>query len=129
MANRWMQQFRYSLEKQVVDLWAHMTFDAVGDATLTTSNSKGIASVTHTGAGTYTVTLQDTYVKLLMATKTNIFAGTTAAPEMQVLSETVNTLGSPVITIQFSDRTGTATDPADTEQVKLQFSLGNSTAY
>lgn len=116
------------MEKQIVDLYATVTFGAVGAPTLDAPNSKGIASITRTGTGAYDVQLQDTYVRFMMALQ--VFTGQDpAAPEMYVVSETVNSLGSPIISIQFNSSTATPEDPASGDAVRLQFSLKNSTAF
>ena len=130
MANRWFNQFRLQLEKQVVSLFGDVTFAGGGAPTLVVANSKGIASIVRTGAGAYTVTLQDAYVRLLMVASCFINATAPAAPGLYVVSTTVGSSGSaqPVIFLQFQNDAGAATDPGSGEEVLLQFNLSNSTA-
>lgn len=127
MANRLFNQFRLSLEKQVVDLFMDVTFGATGAPTLVKAKSKGIKSITRTSAGLYAVTLQDTYVRLLMAKHVFVNATAPASPGMYITTETVATLATPVVNITFN-AAGTATDPGSGEEVRVQFTLSNSTA-
>lgn len=123
MANRLLQQFRYSLEKQVVDLWAKVSIGAAGAPTIT--RAKGIASITRNAAGRYTIVLQDNYYAFLKASATPIIAGVTAAPGFNVFSEAV---ASGSLIVQFSDAAGAAVDPGNGEVITLMISLSNSGA-
>lgn len=127
MANRFFNQFRLSLEKQVVDLFGRVTFGSTGAPTLDAVNSKGIKSIVRNSAGNYTVTLSDSYVRLLLAKHIFISASAPASPSLYIASETVKTPSGPAIVLQFN-AAGTATDPASGEEVRLQFVLKNSTA-
>lgn len=129
MANRYFNQFRLSLEKSVVDLFADITFGGTGAPTLVAANSKGIASVSRTSAGLYVVTLSDSYVTpLLMLNHRFINATAPAAPGLYITAQAVGTVAAPTVTIQFN-AAGSATDPGSGEEVILQFTLRNSTAY
>lgn len=128
MANRWFNQFRLSLEKQVVDLWADVTFGSSGTPTLVTANSKGIASISHSSTGLYVVTLQNSYVRLLMVEARFINATAPAAPGMYITTSSVTSASAPTVTLQFN-AAGSATDPGSGEELLLQFTLRNSTAY
>lgn len=130
MANRLFNQFRLSLEKQVVDLFATVTFGASGAPTLVTARSKGIASIVKEGpAGLYTITLSDRYVDLLMAghifVKNNVVGP--SAPNMYVTVEQVDAT-TPIVQIEFTSG-ATATNPDSGDEVRLQFTLSNSTAF
>lgn len=134
MANRYFTQFIKSLQKDPVLLFARVTFGASGAPTLDASKSKGIKSITRTGAGAYTVTLggggpnganADVYPALLQLKHCFLNATAPASPGMYIVSETVKTNGQ--INIVFN-AAGTATDPASGEEVKLSFFLTNSTA-
>jgi rhamnogalacturonyl hydrolase YesR len=128
MANRFFNQFRLSLEKQVVDLFAKVTIGASGAATL--ARGKGIASVVRDGAvaGKYTLTLQDRYVALLDFTATfQDTDGITAAPVVGIVSEDVD--GAKTIVFQCSDvEMPAATDPGNGETMYLHVTLSNTTA-
>lgn len=130
MANRYFNQFRLSLEKQVVDIFADVTFGGTGAPTLVTANSKGVASIARNNTGLYTITLSDSYVGLLMVDFMFIKNSATgpAAYGMYVVSQAVGTVATPTVVVQFSAGT-TATDPGSGDEVLLQFTLKNSTAY
>lgn len=130
MANRYFNQFRLSLEKSVVDLFANVTFGGTGAPTLVAANSKGVASIVRDNTGLYTITLSDSYVGLLMVDYVLVKNSATgpAAYEMYVVSQAVGTVAAPTIVVQFAAAT-TATDPGSGDAVLLQFSLRNSTAY
>jgi hypothetical protein len=63
--NRLYGQYDYSLEKDLVHLYAKVAIGGTGAPTL--SRGKGIASVVRNGAGDYTVTFQDKYRAFLHA--------------------------------------------------------------
>lgn len=134
MANRTFNQFRESIEKGVVELWAEITFGLTGAPTLVTSNgtrSKGIASVSRTSQGLFVVTLKDNYVRLLDSACTFILAAGSfpAAPGYQVTANAVTSTTAPTVTVQFVNAAGnTATDPGNGEEVRLRFALSNSAA-
>ena len=132
MANRQFTQFRYSLEKAVVDLYAKVTFGASGAPTLTWG--KGIKSVTGGAAagatGVFTFTLDDRYQKLLGADATVVLAAASfaAAPFFQVTADNSGAAAKTVV-VQLSDAdTPAATDPASGEIILFHFTLSNSSA-
>lgn len=132
MANRYFTQFRYSLEKAVVDLFGKVTFGAAGAPTLSAVNSKGIKSITRTGAGAYDVVLgtgsnQDVYPSILCMKAVFVNANP-ASPILHIVSESVATPTTGKISIQFRDYAGVATDPANGEIVLMSVQLKNSTA-
>lgn len=134
MANRYFTQFRFSLEKMVVDLFGSVTFGASGAPTLSAINSKGIKSITRVSAGLYDIVLgvgsaQDVYPALLVVDHKFLNATAPAAPLMYIVSESVATPTTGKVRIQFTAVDGTtATDPASGEVVKLHLALKNSTA-
>lgn len=133
MANRMYTQFRYSLEKAVVELFGKVTFGSSGAPTLSASASKGIKSITRTGTGAYDIVLgvgssQDVYNALLNMTCVFKNASAPAAPLMYITAESVATPSTGKISIQFTDKSQVAADPASGEVVLLEISLKNSTA-
>ncbi len=134
MANRrYRSQFRFSMHKDPVDIFARVTFGASGAPTLDTANSPGIVSVTRNSAGNFTFVFGtntqlalDTYNYLLAADVTYVNATAPAAPVNYVSSSSINVVGTASITVQFASSTGTATDPASGEQVLFDFILRNS---
>lgn len=130
MANRFFQQFRYSLEKNVVDLFCDVTVGATGAPTKVVANSKGISTVVRNSAGKYTITLQDSYYKFLGCEVSIIgTGGAAAAPTFFVVSQAVTNATTPTVVVQFQDSAGTATDPASGEEFILHIVVGNSSAY
>jgi hypothetical protein len=126
MANRWFEQFAYSLVKGKVFLYGKVTIGAAGAPTLVSANSKGISSIVRNSAGKYTITLQDKYNRLLHIKPVIVLgAGTPAAPFNFVVSESV--ASAKTIVIQFLAVDGTtATDPASGEEVRFEIQLKNS---
>jgi len=125
MANRRFYQFRLSLEPQVADLFLSATFGAAGAVTLNAAQSRGIASMVKDGTGTYTITLQDTYSRLLMVSKTNISSSAPASPDMRLYNDDVSDSTTPSLAVVFSIG-GVDTNPASGESINMQISLKNS---
>lgn len=144
MANRWSNQFVGAMEKGVTVLYAKVSFAASGVPTLVTTltvsgqnvgNSKGIASIAQNGTGDYTLTLQDTYVKLLgLSAVFDETSNSGTAPlcgSVWIKSDAVTTPAG-AGTLRFVTggyAAGAATNPASTEILKLTIHLCNSTAY
>ncbi len=128
MANRVTNQFVRSLERQIVKLFGNVAIGATGAPTLSVSLSKGIASIARTGAGAYTITLQDQYLALAQfSVSIQLASGAPAAPIVVV--RTVNLLAAaPVITIQFLNTSGVATDPDNGTTLYMQINVDNSSA-
>jgi len=134
MANRFFNQFAKTLEKEVVSLFAHVTFGATGAPTLDAVNSKGIVSITRLSAGKYRVVFgtsaasKDSYYKFFHASPVFVNATAPAAPEMYITNLQHNVVANCYIDIQFANNSNVSTDPASGEQVYLRFVLGNSSA-
>ncbi len=95
MADRWFNQFRFSLEKKVVDIFAKVDLSASATPVLITAQSKGVASIGYTATGTYTFTLVDKYNRLLNAAAVIKQIDTTVinVSYISVSSETISTGG------------------------------------
>jgi hypothetical protein len=135
MANRWFNQWLWSLEKNPAQLWGYVTFGSSGAPTLDGINSKGIKSIVRNSTGNYTVTfgvsggnaVTDTYNALYFASRRFLSSSAPVAPHMYVVSQAVQTDGT--VVVQFTDDDGsTAEDPASGEKVYLQFRVKTSTA-
>ena len=131
--NRPYNQFRYSLEKKVVDLYASVAIGASGAPTLDKSKSKGVASISRTSAGLYVLTLQDKYVRLLGMDVTQVkAAGLPVAGGFMVAADAV--ASAKTVTFQFSgptaagDTAAVATDPASGTTLLLHVELSASSA-
>lgn len=148
MANRNLTQFAYGFEKMPVQLDAYITIGSTGAATLKywvpaaggggayasapTGGYRGIASIARNTTGDYTITLQDTYQRLLgwdvkfQAATT----GTAVAPIVSLCTTTTNVATSTGGTVRFKTQsaTGTAADPASGEIMYVSLRLSNSSA-
>jgi len=133
MANRrYRSQFRFSMHKDPVDIFARVSFGASGAPTLDAKNSPGIVSVTRNSAGNYTFVFGtnsqialDTYNYLLDVGARFVSSSAPAAPGMYVSNNQINVVGVASITLQFN-AAGVAADPASGESVLLDFILRNS---
>lgn len=126
MANRRLNQFRFSFEQMTTELFAKVTIGSSGAPTLTIG--KGIESVSRTSAGLYVIKLQDTYNKLLDVSQ-SIISGSSAAaaPMFNVVSETVATQATRAVTVQYrAIDNSTATDPASGEVLLIRIACRNS---
>lgn len=144
MADRFFQQFQYRLEKGVVTLHAHVAIGASGAPTLQawnpataayttagTGGFSGIKSIARTSAGLYTVTLQNSYQRLLGVEA--IFAlagGLSVVADVGVNTTTTNVRSATAPTVGIACMTATATagDPDSGCQMDLEITLTNSSA-
>lgn len=111
-----------SLEKEVKTLYADVAIGATGAPTLT--KGLGVASVARDGAGEYTLTLEDKYVRLMHVSFIHLDAD---AQDLlfQLNSEDVD--GDKTIT--FETLTADAeTDPAQGSRLLIRIDLKNSTS-
>lgn len=128
MASRAFTQFRYSLCKDVVDLYASITIGGTGAPTLDSGKCKGFSAISRTSAGLYSITLEDKYQRILSIGATiKVGSGSPAAPAMFLVADTVGT--DKKFSIQFNDlETPAATELGSGEVVLLHVTLSNSTA-
>lgn len=148
MANRNFVRDSGALEKGLVTLCARVSVGAVGAVTLQQWNAAtrayvsaptsgsgyakgaaGISSVVRTGAGAWTVTLQDSYQRLVDAKFTSTAAsGTVTVNAMGIDATTdVTSNTTPIIKLVLCAAT-TPTDPASGDKIDLTFTLQNSSA-
>jgi hypothetical protein len=129
MSNRYFRsEYIYSMEKDVKQIFADVTFGASGAPTVVAANSKGIRSITRASAGVYNIVfgtpastqagVTDVYKKLLNLDYIFIKATAPSAPAAYISSNTIATNGTIQVTFNAA---GTATDPASGEEVLLQF--------
>jgi len=126
MANRRMFQFRYSVQRDIVDLTLKASIAAAGVPTLSTTDAKGIASITRLGAGQYRISLQDNYQALMAASIIVMNATASAAPVSQLISEQVVSVSAPQVVIQLLDAAGVAADPDDGATLLVHLMLRNA---
>lgn len=129
MANRMFNQFQGSLEKGVVQLFAEVSFDASGVATLV--RGKGFSSVFQPGAiGSFRLLLQDSYNRMLFASASvQGPAGVPTVPFVFVTSSTNVTADPPSASVNFlsTNFAGALTNVTSTT-VFITVFLSNSTA-
>lgn len=123
MANSMLYQFRYSYERDLVDVYAKITIGATGAPTLT--QAKGVSSITRVSAGLYDVVLKDNFYLFMMAHQSQLFATAPTAPSMYVVSEQVSNVTTPKIRVQFN-AAGTPTDPDNGAVVQLHIVCRNA---
>lgn len=129
-------QFRYSYQRDLVDIHAKISFGASGAPTLVTASSgqqgtvslaKGIVSITRNSAGKYTLVLKDNYFQLMGMQAAFVgVSGVPAAPIVNVFSEQVSNVTTPSLIIQCLDAAGAAADPDDTSSMLLHLVFMNA---
>lgn len=130
MASRTFNQFQGTLQKGVVTLYGKIAFAAGVPSLVTTfavsgggnqNPSSGFASVTDVGAGVYKVALQDSYVRLLGVTVTEVNSSSTVT-QVVVTDDQVSAQTSPYLTVKL------AAADLGTTTVLISVTLANSTA-
>ena len=127
MANRNFSQRQFSLERDVVNLFGDVTFGATG--AVSAFKGLGLTSLTRTGVGAYTLTLNDAYVRLLGARV--MFAKATssgvAAVELVDSHASVQTdIKAKTVKFQCYDYAGAAVDPASGADAFIKLELRNT---
>lgn len=126
MAQRRFFQFRYSLQRDIVDLTCKAAIGASGAPTISTTDAKGIASIARNSAGKYTILLQDSYAALMSASAIVLNATASAAPMVQLISEQVSNSTTPQVVVQFLDPAGAAADPDSGATIMVHLMLRNA---
>lgn len=132
MADRYFNQFQGTLEKGVVRLYFKVTFDNTNECSLSTADSKGVASFARhaSDTGKWLLTLQDSYRKVLGIG--SVFSHDDAAANVAgvyIESTTINTTDkgkTAHLVTQGWD--GAAADPAATVVGRFWIELSNSSA-
>lgn len=125
MANRMFER-GWVAEVGSVTLTCEITIGATGAPTLT--RGRGIASVTRTGTGSYTITLEDKYNDFLGGSILCMMPGATAfvGVQTQLTSEDVATGKTVLVKCIDAAGVGTLTDPAQTSKLFVTLKLANS---
>jgi hypothetical protein len=121
MASRTFNNNTKTLELEIVKLYAKITIGTSGAVTL--NRGKGIASVALSTTGTYLITLDDKYPRLLSCLVTPVRSSATDLTG-QVLAEAVAT--SKTITLGIVDHeTPALTEPTSGDIFYIEITLGN----
>lgn len=114
MAHRPYTQFRYSLERKVVDIFGEYTLSS-GTPTAVSGRTKGIASLARNSTGNYTLTLSDPYHHLLDFNVALVTASTgiSAALVAGIVTKDVTSASKTVNFVLTTAGGGSATDPSD----------------
>lgn len=120
-------QFVYSYAARLTKVLPRISIGASGAPTLVSGTGMAVASVTRVSAGKYTIQLTNTYQSLLgIQMVINSGSSAPAAPLMYITADAVATAGTASVTIQLTDLTGAAADPASGEVLYLEIDLNNS---
>lgn len=124
MANRNFNRYQ-ALEKEVKALYCKFSVDSAGDATLDAINSKGIASVTKTATGEYTIVLEDRYNALLQLIHSREYSGA-GAGGLNVIIRSEDVDNTKTIVIESVDSAGLGLNFLNGTIVRLKIELKNS---
>lgn len=121
MAARNLVNQQFAFERDTCKIYARGTGAAA--SALTGVKGKGVASITRTGAGAHTITLQDKWAGLLFLSGSVIDATTPDDWEVTIVSEDVD--GAKTIAIACF-KGGVAADLTTDEKLLLEITLSNS---
>lgn len=120
-------QFHYSYAGQLVSLMVRVTIGASGAPTIVSGTGMGIASVTRTSAGLYSINLTNTFFSLIDASViSNSGASAPAAPLVNIATSAVSTAASPHVSLQLRNLSAAATDPASGEILHIVLTMNRS---
>lgn len=146
MANRALTQFRYSLEKRIVDILATIDFNdasapivkkfgvaitgGAGTYSTTTAAVKGLTTVARATTGKYTFTFDDRYVRLVGVDVTFVAIDAATMPKalnFAVLSDTIATTKTVVLGFGNTANSSTLVDLGANDRVQFTFRFVDST--
>lgn len=138
MANRYGQQFSFSMIKQTWKIYAKVTFAASGVPTLVQGSpaaSPGVVSITQNATGQYTFVfgtqagMLDVWPRFLHAhAYFTSGASAPAAPIMSTITDSSATAGTCSMKVRLTDLAAADANPASGEIGYFQFTFSNSTA-
>ena len=131
MANRYLQQFAFWFERNVVTIFAKALIGAAG--AVTSYKGGGLASITKEVAdGQYTVALSDRYNQLLKVEGSVVHATISGVAAVQVLEDPAaiqaDFLADKSFKIQCVDYAGVAVNPPAGSQIEIKIEVRNSTS-
>lgn len=124
-------QFRYSAERDVVELFLKVSIGAAGAPTVILNkqfSASAPASIVRNSAGNYSINLRSSANVLLDCIATQQLAGATAlsAPIMKVQSEQVNSVSAPSLIVQFFSDAGAVADINNGAVLMLRVTVRNA---
>lgn len=126
MANRRLNQFRYSFDHSDVEMFLAIDFAADGVASFVVKNNKGLSSITGpTASGAYTLALKDKFFRVMSSDVVFKASGAPAAPEMSIAAD--NSTTKTLDVVFYAPDGLTATCPGDGEQALIHLVLKNAT--
>lgn len=120
MAARNYTDRRYSLERDVVEIFLRGTGAAT--SSLTSVKGKGVASITRTGVGAHTITLSDNYGGMLMF-QAAVIDPTSPAVWTVICNQD---LSSKTVKITIFNAAGSAADLSTDEKLLVKMTFSNS---
>lgn len=121
-------QFQYSMQREIVNISMKAAIGATGAPTLSTTDAKGVTSITRNSAGRYTLLLQDNYPALMCAHAIILDSTASTSPIIQLISEAVVSATTPTVVLQCLDAAGVAADPASGSTLMVSLVLRNVTS-
>lgn len=123
MASSYFHRNHRSKEVDVTELFLRADIGASGAPTIDTAGSKGIASISRTDTGDYTITLSEPYPSLLMVDVMMLEADATDLT-FQVAAQAVS---NSTPTVQLTCKAAaTPADPPDGSDLYVRLTLKNS---
>lgn len=123
MAHSMFNQFRYSKEANVVELFAVLTIGSSGAVTLT--RGKGIKSATKNSTGDYTLALTENFSGLLGMDVS--LQNSTGIPSVVMGIKADNSTSSTAPSVEFvCSATGSPANPASGDVLYVRLTLRNS---
>lgn len=131
IANRRFNQFRYSYEQDLVDIYGSCSIGASGAVTSGTVAGKGVSGVVkESTAGQYSITFTDTFPKWLSLEASVLFTTATGVANIDILMDPTtiqaDILGDKTIVIQLYDYAGAAVNAASGSLLSFKATFRNS---
>jgi hypothetical protein len=111
---------KQALEKEVKELYLDVAIGMTGAPTLT--RGTGVASIARTGAGEYTITLQDKYMRLMAV---DVIQQAASAEDLQFQLSAESVASAKTVGLR-SVAAGVATDPSNGSRLLIRLDLKNS---
>jgi hypothetical protein len=132
MANKYLNQFQYTYEKDTVTLYGEFTVGASGAVTSGTVKGGGLSGVVkESTAGQYSITLSDYFQRLLYVEALNVDDAVSAWATVAVLEDPsalqTDFKADKTFKIQLQDFAGAAVNATSGAQIKLKITCRNTT--